>query len=365
MTTKPAAELAFLEELIEVRRGDFSALYLAICELHEFIRTNPGLVGAKTVALLCRLLQSEDHAEQSQSRVLYREAAGILAWLASGRSVAKSVAEQSLEGLCTTLGHPATSCRRAASEVLGSMPLTIRGPVLLQPRSPEPALLNWRQVLARCHISTDAPPTWLGRSLVVSRPTQQDLLVIKLARIEDDPEVMCREACWMEHFHANNGDMPVRFDIPKPLRIADQYLFRLADPPSDGTVAGLLHPQGFAIGFTAHRDYFRYINGTLTEKGLSPLDFEEALFRNAWLLGKLTAKGIVHTAPIPLFHNRVQRHRRSDLGLYQWPRGGRLDRWLHSCRYPNLSLTGLRDFEHLVAFKRPAADSTNSSAPIC
>lgn len=37
MTTKPAAELKFLEELIEVRRGDFNALYLAICELHEFI----------------------------------------------------------------------------------------------------------------------------------------------------------------------------------------------------------------------------------------------------------------------------------------------------------------------------------------
>jgi hypothetical protein len=349
MTSKPAVELAFLKELIEVRRGDFSALYLAICELHEFVRANPSLVEPETVALLCGLLQSEDHVQQSQSRILYRETAGILAWLASSSNVAQSVAEQSLEGLSATLAHPASTCRRAASEVLGSLPLTITGPNLLLPRSPEPTRLHWQQILALCHIPTDAPPAWLGRSLVVERPTQHDLLVIKLARIDDDPAAMCREACWMEHFHANNGEMPVRFDVPKPLQIADQYLFRLADPPSDGAAAGLLHPQGFAIGFTAHRDYFCYINGAPRERELSLLDFEEALFRNAWLLGKLTAEGIVHTAPIPLFHNRVQRHRRSDLGLYEWPRGGRLDRWLHSCRYPNLSLTGLRDFEHLVA----------------
>ncbi|MFP5212984.1 MAG: SidJ-related pseudokinase, partial [Acidobacteriota bacterium] len=54
-------------------------------------------------------------------------------------------------------------------------------------------------------------------------------------------------------------------------------------------------------------------------------------------------------APIPLFHNRVQRQRRSDQGLYEWPRGGRLDRWLESCRFPNFGLTGLRDLEHLIS----------------
>jgi hypothetical protein len=48
-----------------------------------------------------------------------------------------------------------------------------------------------------------------------------------------------------------------------------------------------------------------------------------------------------------LFHNRIQSWRRTDAGRYQWQRGGRLDRWLESCRYPNLGHAGLRDFEHL------------------
>jgi len=62
----------------------------------------------------------------------------------------------------------------------------------------------------------------------------------------------------------------------------------------------------------------------------------------------------VHTAPIPLFHNRVQRLRRADHGLYEWPRGGRLDRWLYSCAYPNFGPTGIRDFEHFTSFKGPS-----------
>ena len=76
------------------------------------------------------------------------------------------------------------------------------------------------------------------------------------------------------------------------------------------------------------------------------------LFRNAWLLGKLAAMGMVHTAPIPLFHNRIQRARRADGGIYEWDRGGRLDRWLYSCRYPNFGLTGIRDFEHFITISK-------------
>ena len=72
----------------------------------------------------------------------------------------------------------------------------------------------------------------------------------------------------------------------------------------------------------------------------------EILSRSAWLLGRLMAMGIAHTAPIPLFHNRAQRHRREDGGRYRWTHAGRLDRWLASCRYPNFGASGLRDFEH-------------------
>jgi hypothetical protein len=78
--------------------------------------------------------------------------------------------------------------------------------------------------------------------------------------------------------------------------------------------------------------------------------FYEIITRNARLLGHLSASGIVHTAPIPLFHNRVQSERRNDNGLYEWPRGGRLDQWLNSCRFPNIGKSGIRDFEHFISF---------------
>lgn len=80
------------------------------------------------------------------------------------------------------------------------------------------------------------------------------------------------------------------------------------------------------------------------------------LGRCARIFGRLAGRGIIHTAPIPLFHNRVQRHRRQDHGLYQWHRGGRLDQWLASCRYPNICRSGIRDFEHFIAFDGPARD---------
>ena len=55
-----------------------------------------------------------------------------------------------------------------------------------------------------------------------------------------------------------------------------------------------------------------------------------------------------------MFHNRVQGPRRDDQGLYLWQRAGRLDRWLWSCRYPNFGCSGIRDFEHLEAYRGPA-----------
>jgi hypothetical protein len=73
-------------------------------------------------------------------------------------------------------------------------------------------------------------------------------------------------------------------------------------------------------------------------------------------MGRLMALGIAHTAPIPLFHNRAQRHRREDGGRYRWTHRGRLDRWLASCRHPNFGVSGLRDFEHFTSVAgRPVA----------
>jgi hypothetical protein len=126
-------------------------------------------------------------------------------------------------------------------------------------------------------------------------------------------------------------------------------VFRIKDIP----VSNIWPTDGmdtWAVAFFASTDYFAYPNDHRQEKRLGEEPFREVLFRNAWLLAKLTSRGIIHSAPIPLFHNRVQRARRNDGGLYEWQRGGRLDRWLYSCRFPNFGRSGLRDFEHFISF---------------
>jgi hypothetical protein len=102
-----------------------------------------------------------------------------------------------------------------------------------------------------------------------------------------------------------------------------------------------------AIAFKTSAAYFTYPNDSRPERRPTPAAITAIMARNARQMGVLASQGILHTAPIPLFHNRIQRHRRDDGGRYQWYRGGRLDRWLTSCAFPNMGETGLRDFEHL------------------
>jgi hypothetical protein len=136
------------------------------------------------------------------------------------------------------------------------------------------------------------------------------------------------------------------FHIPRPL-VHDQGCLVQAPGDAARPPAGTdLHPTRYALAFMTVPDYFHYPNEADPERRLAPNRVREVLARNAWLLGRLMAVGIAHTAPIPLFHNRAQRHRREDDGRYRWTHGGRLDRWLDSCRYPNFGVSGLRDFEH-------------------
>jgi len=134
-----------------------------------------------------------------------------------------------------------------------------------------------------------------------------------------------------------------RFHIPVPLLFGGQRLFRINRLPLSPPGAVDRHPDNIAVAFLAHRDYFVYPN----HHGVDGKSAAEMLARNAYLLGRLAAAGVIHNAPIPLFHNRTQRLRRDDQGRYQWFRAGRLDQWLDSCRFPNFGLSGLRDFEHL------------------
>jgi hypothetical protein len=170
--------------------------------------------------------------------------------------------------------------------------------------------------------------------------------VVKLAKKGDTAAGLAKETRWMETLKKPEYTADCRFHIPTPLFVEIQPVFQINRIPLAPSDTLKRHPDGLAIAFVAHRDYFIYPNQDRVAGGKA----REMLGRNAYLLGWLAARGVIHEAPIPLFHNRTQRLRRDDQGRYQWFRSGRLDQWLDSCEFPNFGLSGLRDFEHLETF---------------
>jgi len=188
-------------------------------------------------------------------------------------------------------------------------------------------------------------PHGFGRSLVTPIPGDR-LLVLKFARKEDSPSRLLHEIQWMYLLGGLEANWKDRFDVPKPVACDGHHLLQIGDAPIPA--GSELHSGKYAVGFVSTQQYFCYPNALkLSEAEI----FQEIISRNARLLAELAAMGIIHTAPIPLFHNRVQTHRRRDGGVYEWFRGGRLDRWLESCAYPNLGASGIRDFEHFTFYE--------------
>jgi hypothetical protein len=235
---------------------------------------------------------------------------------------------------------------RAAAEALGSMPVSCRGPDICSEAVEYIPSVGWADITEASGLKDILRPKMIGRSLVAPAPAAQRVLVLKFARQSDSAEDLQREALWMRQLQSRSHDCGLRFDVPGPLRVKDADVLRLAHLPNGLSSELSLDSRRLMIAFIAHEDYYRYPN---RGRRISGPAFREVLARNARLLGYLAGCGVVHGAPIPLFHNRVQTARRRDQGLYEWFRAGRLDRWLESCRYPNFGLTGVRDFEHFIA----------------
>lgn len=340
-----------VEEAIENRRLDFSALYMALGDLHALVESHPEAAGSRTVRVLKGVLLGREHSSQKQAYFLYKEAADAIAAVVIRNPERPSVAEQGLGALGKAVSAANGAPHRAASEALGSLPLSVRGPNVDAERETDIPLLPWREVLERAGAKPACSPTGFGRSFVTPVQGGKGLLVVKMARTDTPVESLAEEAAWMEYFASGKGRLPAGCVAPIPLKPCGGYVFRLKDPPAVPSSETGLHPERYAIAFNAPADYFTYPNLHASENRLDELRFKEVMFRNALILGDLSSAGIVHTAAIPLFHNRVQTARRPDRGLYEWPRGGRLDRWLHSCRYPNFGASGVRDFEHFLSFR--------------
>ena len=339
-TLKNQAEAALTDH-----RFDFIAKYHAVADLRRLARKHPGVLDGQTIGALKRLLQSNAFRKVRQAYFLFREAASVMTDMATvpGDNGLGSKALTCLNGLLLKTDG---SAHRGVAEALGSLPVGIIGPRLNNGRCAYPPAISWTRLLSSNGLKETGPPRYIGRSLVVETSGKKNLLVVKLAKKEDTAAGLGKEICWMETLKRMDYAAGCRFHIPRPLYVQSQRVFLITHMPlaPPGTVQR--HPDGLAIAFLAHRDYFVYPNDHRVDGKTA----REMLGRNAYLLGRLTAKGVIHDAPIPLFHNRTQRMRRDDQGRYQWFRSGRLDQWLDSCAFPNFGLSGLRDFEHLETF---------------
>ncbi|MDH4320627.1 MAG: SidJ-related pseudokinase [Desulfobulbaceae bacterium] len=345
-----------LEETLCSPWFDFIAKFMATRNLHELMREYPALATEQCVAVLADLFVDPRLVAERQGLFLFREAAGALLAVYRGEGSARS--EAAMQVLYGQLRHGSGAGQRAVCEILAGLPLTF-SPPSLPPHSTDevPPLLAWRDLPDAELVDGRGGMAFVGRSLVAPLAGGVGLLVVKFARGDDSVPALADEARWLAWLRGNLGDFAGTFAVPRPLATpSGGFLFRLGDLPVPRPSHLSLHPRGYAIAFVAPPDYYCYLNEPGGAADLTDGELPALLAKNAMILGRLAGQGIMHDALIPLFHNRVQRDRRADGGYYDWTLGGRLDRWLESCRHPNLGVGGPRDFEHLLLAVAPRRD---------
>jgi len=346
--------VTLLEQLAQpllTARQDFSAAFMIINQIKAALPETPDAGLAPLFQICEQLMTDPGYRCQKQAYFFYRSVAQTLQRVALRSDTGEDPdPRRALQLLNTGMMQSHEALRRAMAETLGSLPLAIdrvpQGPEPIDggmlPESPPLCDARW---LADRGIQRINGWEWQGRSLrAVTR--SGEMLVVKCLRKDEDPASLVREAAWMDYLKTVAASYDRTFVIPRSLPHDQGHLVKAPVASRHAPVGTGLHPQRYAIAFTVSPDYFHYPNEAHPQRRLDARQISEVLGRNAWLLGRLMAEGIAHTALIPLFHNRAQGHRREDGGRYRWPHAGRLDRWLASCRYPNFGVSGLRDFEH-------------------
>ena len=340
---------------------NYEESYINLGRLLYIVREAPSLTDVSIIDVIRQVLARKAYTEKKQCFFLYKKAAEVLAQMIL-RSPDHKLRHQALTVLQDVICYANGPVQKGAAEALGVLPLDIKGPAMDLAPDSELSYISWRQVRALAGVASGTALERIGRSFTAPAADADRICVIKCARASENATALFKEAFWMRYIGELKEHIETDFHTPTPVHIpasipasmpvpikADD-VFYLADPPPEIQSASDLHPQRLALCFIAHRDYFSYPNEAYGAHALSNAALTDVLAHNACILGRLASMGIVHLAPIPLFHNRVQAGRRNDNGIYQWLRAGRLDRWLESCRYPNIGVTGVRDFEHFCAF---------------
>lgn len=330
---------------------EFSAAYMDLRNLRGLLQKSPDCADSEIIGAVCDILTEERYRNQRMSQLLYRECSKSLAAVGQGCSN-EELSRKALRLQIQAASSCETYASVEASGGLGVLPFEVTLPSPPEPFSGSAPSITWEHLFNSA--GAQDIPAFSGRSAVMKAQSENQIFAVKILRKGEDPNGLHLEGRWMERLQNDAKYCKVRFDCPRPYTIAGHVVFRISNLPADAP--DNLHKEGYAMAYHAHSDYFVYPNDDRKDKRSSADEMMEIMGRNSYILGWLAGRGIVHDAPIPLFHNRVQATRRTDEGVYQWHRFGRLDRWLDSCRYPNFGLSGLRDFEHLQVMK-PGKDS--------
>lgn len=335
---------------LEDNSREFSAVYMDMRNLRGILEHNPDLADMRVIEAVANVVMEKRYSDQRMSRLMYRECSRTLSAVGFGCSD-RNISSRSiclLIGAASSCGGPASI---EASSGLGTMVFNVGLRQLPPDFDGECPAIDYQDLIQSSGVAEFIGFT--GRSAVFTTYNTDQLFVIKFARNGEDPASLHLEGEWMDLAHIFAVDPAVRFDCPTPVRMAARVLFKITgeDVRNLRGFPENLDENCYAMAYHAHREYFCYPNDSRVGCQL-PFDaFMEVMRRNSFLLGKMSGEGILHEAPIPLFHNRVQAMRRNDAGVYQWHLFGRLDRWLDSCEFPNFGVSGLRDFEHLKLMK--------------
>ena len=329
---------------------EYFTKYYALHHLRSVAEDDPSLIEDATVSAIQRLFQNEALASQRQSRFFYRQAAEVLTTMMSqSRDIA--TAKRAMSSLTWVVGSSIANRHRAVVEAIGSLPTDIKGPQLTSRPIHSMPCFSWQGLLDWCgYRLRPSQAVVIGRSLVFPLESDSRRLVVKLAKKYDPLDQLVSELDWLNCLNRHRAQLPESFLFPRGLNTGGEGIFRLASLPVVLPDQIAIHPELAAIAFLAPDSYFNYPNTGDHGDRPEPETFASIMRSNAYLFARLTSLGMIHTAPIALFHNRIQVERRRDEGRYEWFRAGRLDRWLESCDYPNLGASGPRDFEHLISF---------------
>jgi hypothetical protein len=339
------------ERLLKKNNQSFTAAFLNVQYIESCIDSSPENTDRQTFEALMHVLKTSRYDQKKQAYFLFKKTAQALVRLSVYQThpLKKIIIEHLQKSLFSTHKDK----HRAVSEALGELPINIKGPNLKNTLHVKPLKTSLHAIVNALGLVPPVSFEWIGRTLV-GTDTLKKKGCLKFIRQNGCRKKLSQEILWLNFLKNAPCVNSPYFQVPDPLFLNGHHLFKIDKLPLKIPYLSQISPQQVAIAYKADKDYFNYPN--LPE--FCTIEMSDRLVdifkNNARLLGLLSAEGILHTALIPLFHNRIQQARRQDLGVYNWEQGGRLDQWLKSSHFPNFSISGLRDFEHFRPSKNSA-----------